>query len=71
MTADEIGTSILMDGIWEKYETELFEGIVQEGMTIVDIGAHYKPKKLVGVGIKEFCRKRKQNQTFNLLLEKG
>lgn len=30
----------LVDGVMEKYETELFKQIVKEGMVVVDIGAH-------------------------------
>lgn len=53
--ADDLGISrvILIEGAWEKYETDCFKRIVKEGMVVVDIGAlfgHYSliASKLVG-----------------------
>lgn len=46
--ADEIGISVLTDGIWEAWETELFKKVVKEGMVLVDIGAHVGYYTLIG-----------------------
>jgi len=43
INTDERGdlvSTLLIDGVWEKYETELFKKMVKEGMVVVDIGAH-------------------------------
>jgi FkbM family methyltransferase len=39
-TGEGIGASLLMHGVHEKYETELFKKMVQDGMVVVDIGAN-------------------------------
>jgi len=31
---------LFLDGVYEKHETELFSGVVKEGMTVVDLGAN-------------------------------
>lgn len=35
-----IAPSLLMDGVWEKFKTELLKKIIKEGMVVVDIGAN-------------------------------
>jgi FkbM family methyltransferase len=35
-----VGATLLMSGAYEKYETELFEKMAQDGMVVVDIGAN-------------------------------
>jgi len=35
-----IGDELLMDGVFEKYETELFKKMAQDGKVVVDIGAN-------------------------------
>lgn len=42
VNADDRGIApmLLMDGVMEKYETELFKKMIKEGMVVVDIGAN-------------------------------
>ncbi|MCJ7791618.1 MAG: FkbM family methyltransferase [Dehalococcoidia bacterium] len=38
--AGTIGAELLVEGVYEKYETELFKKMAQDGMVVVDIGAN-------------------------------
>ena len=40
MFMDAKASGLVLTGYWEKYETELLKKIIEEGMTVVDIGAH-------------------------------
>lgn len=40
MRDNVITQHLLNDGVWEKYETELFKILVKKGMVVVDIGAN-------------------------------
>jgi FkbM family methyltransferase len=50
VNTDDVGVVrvTLIQGVWEKYETELFKKLVKEGMVVVDIGAYFGYYSLLG-----------------------
>jgi len=50
VNADDLGIVrvILTEGVWEKYQTELFKKMVREEMVVVDIGALFGHYSLIG-----------------------
>lgn len=35
-----LGAHLIRDGVWEPYETQIFEGLIAPGMTVADVGAN-------------------------------